>query len=127
MMRAYTRITGSSPAEWVGLVAIPRRATMQGISPTQAHGIAVTHLSDPGAVVEAIVHQLLKGGATDLKVTAHPLWIIGQGASGCRFQVLWEQRQETYYVSRWTADAETVEVLGHFPDWDVAVNHALHA
>jgi hypothetical protein len=100
---------------------------MQGTLTPQAHGIAREQLSDPGAVVEAIVHRLLGSGATDLKVTAHPLWIIGQGPSGCCFQVLWEQRQETYYVSRWTADEETVEVLGHFPDWEAAGACALQA
>ena len=87
--------------------------------------LSVQHLTDPGAVVEAIVHRLLGGGATDIAVTTHPLWIIGQGPSGCRFQVLWEQGQEAYYVSRWTADEETVEVLGHFPAWPAAVRCAL--
>jgi hypothetical protein len=81
----------------------------------------------PGAVVEAIVHRLLRGGGTDLEDTTPPLWIIGHGPSGCCFQVLWRQGQEAYCVSRWTPDEETTEGLGHFPDWEAAIDRALQA
>jgi hypothetical protein len=84
-------------------------------------------LTDPGAVIEAIVHQLRGGGATDIAVTTHPLWIVGHGPSGCRFQVLWAQGQETYYVSRWTAADAVAEALGAFPDWEAAIACALQA
>src|SRR5690349_3282261 len=38
-------------------------------------------LCDAGAHTEAIMHRLLRGGATDIAFTTHPLWIIGHGPS----------------------------------------------
>jgi hypothetical protein len=78
-----------------------------------------------GALVEAIMHRLLDGGATDLEVTTRPLWIIGHGPSGRRWQILWYQPRQAYYVSWWAT--EGVEPLGTFPDWEAAVACALRA
>lgn len=70
------------------------------------------------------MHRLIAGGTTDFEISTHPTWIIGLAPSGGRFQVHWDSRTQTYYVSRWAADAE-VEKLGHFPDWEAAVACAL--
>ena len=84
-------------------------------------------LADPGAGVEAILHRLLRGGATDIAVTTHPLWLVGHGPSGRQWQILWAPRRQAYCVSRWTTDENGTEGLGHFPAWGAAVACALEA
>jgi hypothetical protein len=76
---------------------------------------------------EVILERLHAGGATALKVTGPPLWIIGQAPSGQRFQLFWWASRRVYQVTRRPPGQRAPEVLGTFPDWEAAVACALGA
>jgi hypothetical protein len=80
-----------------------------------------------GAVVEAIIHRLLRGGATAIDLTTPPLWIVGNAPSGRQFQIEWEPGEQAYHVRRWPAENADDEPLGTFPEWEAAVACALQA
>jgi hypothetical protein len=120
----YRRLADAIMARGDGERALPREhQEALDIDPTRSPA----PLSDAGAGVEAIMHRLLRGGATDIAVTTHPLWIVGHGPSGRQWQILWDRPRQAYCVSRWTTDENGTEGLGRFPSWDAAVACALQA
>ena len=75
----------------------------------------------------ALVERLRRGGATDLRATTAPTWIVGRAPSGRRFQILWNPHRGAYYASRRSGDGELGEALGNCPNWRTAVACALEA
>jgi hypothetical protein len=80
--------------------------------------------SDPP--VDSILARLLTGGATDLRATHAPLWLIGHAPSGVEFELhYWRNRG--YSVTRHPPHDQPAELLGVFPTWEPAVERALRA
>jgi hypothetical protein len=83
-------------------------------------------LPGPAPAVDSILVRLLLGGATDLRATSHPLWIIGRAPSGALVELFyWPERG--YSVTRRVRHDQPVERLGVFPTWTAAVDQALQA
>ena len=74
----------------------------------------------------AIVARLRAGGATHLRTTRTPAWVIGQAPSGVVFELLhWPTY--AYCVTRHSWPDQHAQHFGIFPTWPDAVAYALLA
>jgi hypothetical protein len=78
------------------------------------------------ALADAIVARLDTGGATDIRATSHPVWIIGRAPGGGVFE-LFDSLAHGYCVMRLLQNGESAQHLGFFLAWTDAVDHALLA
>jgi hypothetical protein len=86
----------------------------------------VDDLSAPEPPLDSILARLLLGGATDLRATHDPVWIVGHAPSGVLFRLhYWPTRG--YSVARRPLPDQPVTLLGVFPTWEAAVDRALQA
>jgi hypothetical protein len=72
-----------------------------------------------------LVQTLRAGGATDVRASDDPEWVVCRARSGCMVQVLWLESLRLYYVSRWRDIGGGSELLGEFADRTAAVACAL--
>src|SRR5689334_13363965 len=74
----------------------------------------------------AILEHLRRRGATDLRATSTPTWIVGRAPGRVRFELLhWPTY--AYCVTRYTPHAPHTQSFGIFPTWPEAVDYLLQA
>jgi hypothetical protein len=77
---------------------------------------------DPAAILESLQRR----GATDIRATSTPTWIIGRAPSGGVFELLhWPTY--AYCVTRHAPHGQHTQQFGLFPTWPEAVDYALQA
>ena len=81
-------------------------------------------LSRPITAAPTILEHLRNGGATDLRATTHPVWIVGRAPSGVLIELYWWPLHG-YYLGRRSPEGGPTQRVGVFPSWTAAIDHAL--